>query len=320
MKRIFLALTIILALGAGYYFYQNRTPTSSSTATTSINVGFAPVVLNIPLYLAQDQKIFASHGVTVEAKSFSSANDMVNAIVAGQVDVVTGVSMVPVLNLEAQFPGKVRIVLHSRMTAENPYDGIIVKGDSSIKTLADLTGKKIGVYPGTTATNLLRGFLKKQGMDPQAVTPVPLPPPSHLSALDSGAVDALLAYEPTLTTALQQSGARQVFGSIFVSLLSPSPIAVTIISRDFESKHPAAAKAFIASLDEAVSKVQADVVAAKQTLPGHTKVTAEIAPKVNAVPDVLSTAVDEVNVQQFMDLMVELGELPKPLKAAALLK
>ena len=114
---------------------QSSTPVTEKTVIPeNIRVAYAPVVLNIPLYLGQNRGVFQSNNITVDAKVFTSANEMINAVIADQVDAVTGVSLVPILNLEAQQPGRVRIILHSRMTDEQPYDGLVVKSSSSIQT------------------------------------------------------------------------------------------------------------------------------------------------------------------------------------------
>lgn len=263
--------------------------------------------------------MFAAKGVTADFKVFGSANDMINAVVAGQVDAVTGVSLVPILHLETQHPGRVRVILHSKMTNACPYDGIVVKAESQIKSIADLAGHKIGLFPGTTAVNLMKAFLKKQNVNADKIEFVQLPPPSHHSALESGAVDALLAYEPTLTTALSK-GNRRLFGSIYVDLLSPSPISVSIVSREFEKKHPDTVKAFISVIDQSVIAIRADQQAARQSLKNYTKLPPDVIPTVNVVEDVLSTELDTTNLQAFIDLLVQIGELPKPISAADLIK
>ena len=73
------------------------------------------------------------------------------------------------MNLEAQYPGRVRVVLHSKMTDDQPFDGLLVKKDSPVQSLADLKGRKVGVFPGTTALNLMKAFLKKKGIEPEGV-------------------------------------------------------------------------------------------------------------------------------------------------------
>jgi ABC-type nitrate/sulfonate/bicarbonate transport system substrate-binding protein len=315
--RILLILFIALLATLGIWFWYGKKGVQPGE-TEKVRVAYAPVVLNLPSYIAQDRGLFAKAGLNVEYTSFSSANDMINALVAGQVDVVTGVSLVPILNLEAQSPGKARVFLHSLMTAETPYDGVIVKKDSTIQGLADLVGKKVGVFPGTTATNLMKAALKKNGIDPTKVELVTLPPPSHLSALEAGAVDALLAYEPTLSTALDQ-GARRIFGSIFADLLSPSPISSSVVSRKFASEHPDAFKKFAAVLDQAITQIRQDTASCRPSLVTHTKITPQVAEKVNLVPDVLSSELKPDAVQAFVDLLVSLGELPKKVDAHALL-
>lgn len=299
---------------------QPSSPVAEKTLVPEkIRVAYAPVVLNIPLYLGLSRGVFQSNGITIDAKVFTSANEMINAVIADQVDAVTGVSLVPILNLEAQQPGRVHVILHSRMTDDQPYDGLVVKTDSTIQTLNDLKGHKVGLYPGTTAINLLKAFLKKKGIAPEDVTFVPLPPASHVSALQSGAVDVLFAYDPTLTTLLQQGGFRRLHGSVFVAMLNPSPISSSIVSRKFEREHPEAARRFIQALDQSVLMARQDPVDARLSLTNFTKLSLEVIPHVSLVADTLSTETSESSLQQFIDLMVEIGELPKQIAAKDLL-
>lgn len=318
---LLVAITFMLAgCGRSTSESQPSTPVAEKTLVPEkIRVAYAPVVLNIPLYLGQSKGVFQSNGVTIDAKLFTSANEMINAVIADQVDAVTGVSLVPILNLEAQQPGRVRVILHSRMTDEQPYDGLVVKTASPIQTLNDLKGHKIGLYPGTTAINLLKAFLKKKGVAPEEVEFVPLPPASHISALQSGAVDVLFAYDPTLTTLLQQGGFRRLHGSVFVAMLSPSPISSSIISRKFEREHPEAARRFVQALDQSVQMARQDPAEARLSLTNYTKLPLEVIPHVSLVADTLSTETSESSLQQFIDLMVDIGELPKKIAAKDLL-
>ncbi|AOS46141.1 Putative aliphatic sulfonates-binding protein precursor [Lacunisphaera limnophila] len=312
-------LAITLWLGSAWQAFGQQALPADSQPPVSIKVAYAPVVLNVPLFLGQTQGLFKSNGIEVEAKLFTSANEMINALVANQVDAVTGVSMVPILNLEAQFPGRVRIILHSKMSEASPYDSIVTRADSALKKLDDLKGHKVGLYPGTTALNLLKAFLKSRGIDPASVELIQLPPSSHISALQSGAIDALFAYEPTLTALLKQKEYRKLFGSVYVAMLEPSPISCSVISRKFETEHPEAAKRFSETLGQAVLLARNDPAGARNSLSGFTKLAPEVIPHVNLVADVLPTETDLKNVQQFSDLMREIGELPKSVDAAALL-
>ncbi len=314
-------LIVCLALAMALVGCDQKAPPSTATdQLPKVRVSYSPLVIGLPLYVAHDQNLFTKHGIKVEPKQFISANEMINSVVAGQADAVVGVSMVPILNLEAQHPGFVRLVQHSRMTDQHPLDGLLVKTNSAIHTLEDLKGHKVGLIPGTTATSTLKALLKKRGIPPETVECIQLPPNAHLSALESGAVDALLAYDPTLTIALKQGGFRQVFGSIYAALLSPNPISATIISRDFERKNAQATKQFIQGLDEAITFIRSNRAVALSSLTNYTKVPADVAPYVNTLDDSLSIEVDEKNVQDFIGLMESIGEVPPgKVKASALL-
>lgn len=290
----------------------------SEVPQATVRVAYAPVVLNLPLFLALDRGWFVDANVQVHPISFTTANDMINALIAGQVDVVTGVSLVPVTNLEAEGPGRIRVITHSRMDAAHPYDGIVVRRESPVRRLSDLAGRKVAVYPGTTAANLLKAFLGGEGISVDSVELVALPPSSHISALQTGAVDALFAYEPTLTMALH-SGARLLHGSVFVSLLDPSPISGSVIARAFERANPGEASAFIAVLDRAILAIRRAPDSARTSLLGHTSLSDSLIGAVNLVPDVTSAETDSINLQAFVELLQRLGEVRGRVTAARLL-
>ena len=285
-----------------------------------MRVAYAPVVLDLPFFLGKDTGIFEQKGLKIDARVFTSANDMANALVSGQVDVVTGVSCVPVLNLEAQYPGRVRILFHSRMTPEFAYDGIVVRQDSKLKMIADLKKHKIAVYPGTTATNLLKAFLKAHEIDPQTVEIIALPPASHLNALTSGTVDALMAYEPTLTAALVESGARRLFGSIFVDLQNPSPISVTIVSRRFEKENPKLVQRLAEAFEDAILRIRKDPDGARKHSANYTKLSPAVINQVALIPDTTPKETDIAVLQAFANLMNKIGEVPKTVDMAGMVE
>jgi ABC-type nitrate/sulfonate/bicarbonate transport system substrate-binding protein len=282
-----------------------------------MRIAYAPGVLNLPLYVALDRGWFAEAGLDIDAIRFTTANDMINALVAGRVDAATGVSAVPVLHLEASAPGRLRVLIHSRMTGGQPFDGLVVPAGSSIRTLGDLAGRRLGAYPGTTATNLVRAFLRRKGVDPTRVTIVQLPPSGQVSALETGAVDALFAYEPTLATTLAR-GARPLNGSIFADLLAPSPISAAVVSRAFDRGRPEATRRLRAVLDRAVGEIRVHPGAARVSLVRHMQLADDVAARVGIVADTLSSEVDVVNLQAFVDLLVQIGELGTPVSARAL--
>lgn len=314
-KRTFavVAVLVLAAVGAALgLLFRNAEP-------PSVRMAYPPIVASLPLYVAQDQRLFDQKGVGVKQVSFANSNDMVNALVAGEVDILPAVSLIPILHLEARYPGTVRLFSHSRMRPAAAFDSIVVKETASIRKLSDLAGKRIGVFPGTSAGNMLRAFLKKHGVAVDRITLVQLAPNTQLGSLESGAIDALFSYEPITTIAQRQKGFRRLYGSVYAGLLDPNPIGASVVSRQFERKHPDLARQGIGAIDAGVVYMREKPGEAKALLPRFTAIPPEIAQAVNVVDVTLSGENDAENIQRFIDLLVEVGELPSRIDARKLL-
>jgi NitT/TauT family transport system substrate-binding protein len=285
----------------------------------SVRVIYARNVLNAPLWVAIEQRLFEKHHVDVITQTAEQANLMATSLAAGDADISTGVSLLPMANLESQSPGRIRIVIHSKLTAAAPFDRIVAKKDSPITTLKDLAGKKVATYPGTTAKAILSYYLGQQGVDTGTVQFVAMPGSAHANALAAGAVDAAFAYEPAPTILLQSGQCKQVFGSIYAALEPNCPISVTVVARRADREKGEAVKRFTAALDEAVEILGRDPSAAQPVLMKYTNISAEVAKAVPVIRDTTSATTDSRLVQEFLDLLVKLGELPKPVRADALL-
>jgi NitT/TauT family transport system substrate-binding protein len=280
-----------------------------------VRMAYPPIIPSLPVFVAQEQHLFEKQGLKLATLSLSSSNDLVTALVAGQADLLPAVSLVPIVHLEIQHPGRVRVVSHSRMNRHNALDKIIVKEDSSLRALPDLRGKRMGIFPGTAPQKMLAAFLKKHDVDPGTISFVQLAPPAQLSSLESGAVDALFSYEPVTTTALARGGYRVLFGSVYADLLDPCPIGVSVISRDFERSQPQLARRAVEVLQEGIRFMSAHPAEARALLPRFTKLPPELAARVNVSDVTLQNQVDAANLQAFIDLLYAVGEIPEKIDA-----
>lgn len=290
-------------------------PVASAAVASEVRVAYPPMVASLPFVIARDAHLLSANNVAVKDTLFTSSNDMLNSMVAGQSDLIPAISIVPIIQLEIQHPGRVRLYSHSQMTAAYAIDAILVKANSSIKSLAELEGKKIGLFPGTAPTNFMKAFLRRKGVAIDRITWVQLAPPAQIASLTAGAVDALFTYEPVTTTALAQPAFRKLHGSIYTDLLDPSPIGASVISREFERKHPDAARQVLKALDEATAEQNQHPEKYRAMVAAILKTPSEIADKVNIVPATLSSANDVASLQKFIDLLYEIGEIPEKIDA-----
>lgn len=284
----------------------------------NVSVAYPPIVASLPMYVAENQALFQNSDVSINKTSFVNSNDMINAMIAKQVDVLPAVSLIPIINLEIEYPGRVRLFSHSRMRTNNAFDNLIVKSASSIQQLKDLENKKVGVFPGTSATKMLTLFLKNKGVETQGISFVQLPPPTQLSSLESSAIDALFTYEPVTTVALKSGKYRKLFGSVYADLLNPCPIGASVISRDFERNNPELAANAIKIIDSSVQFIRDNPAKAKELLPQFMEIAPEIASEVNFVDVTLSNENDIENLQRFINLLYETGEIKEKIDAKRL--
>ncbi len=280
-----------------------------------VRVAYLQIIPSLPVFIAQEQQLFDKQGLRLKAVVLSSSNDVVNAMVAGQADILPAISLVPVIHLEIQSPGRVRLFSHSRMNDTNALDKIIVRDSSPLRSVKDLGGKKMGVFPGTAPSHMLAAFFRKHEVDPATVQMLQLPPQAQIASLESGAVDALYAYEPVTTTALVHGGYRRLFGSVYADLLNPCPVGASVVSRDFERKHPERAARAVRAVQQGLEFMASHPVESRALLPKYIKLSPEIAARVNFADVTLSNRVDVANLQQFIDLLHRIGEIPERIDA-----
>jgi ABC-type nitrate/sulfonate/bicarbonate transport system substrate-binding protein len=276
---------------------------------TPVRIGYLNIVASLPLFVAEEKGFFKEAGIQYETTVVATSNQLVDAIVAGNLDCYIESSAVPVLAVELQSPGKLKVFSVSEITSQAPFDALLVKEDSSIRTLSDLSGKRIGVFPGSTATNLLKKYLKDQGVDVSSIAFVPLPPANQLTALIEGSVDALHAYEPTTAIAMAKGGVRQLFGSAYAAMLSPNPQGVAAVSAEFIKKHPDTAAKVVSAFERAMVFMKERDAETRQIL----------AKKMGLSEDVVKHCVflymlphNQIPVdifQRYSDMLTDLGEL-----------
>ena len=274
----------------------------------SVRIGYLNIVASLPLFVAEEKGFLHEEGVNYETSVIATSNQLVDAVVAGNLDCYIESSAVPVLAVELQSPGKLKVFSVSEITKEAPFDALLVKSNSSIKTLVDLAGKKIGVFPGSTATNLLKKYLTDQKIDVSNITFVPMPPANHLAALVEGSVDVIHAYEPTIAIALSKGDVIKLFGSVYAEMLSPNPQGVAVIGTAFTEKHSDSAKKVVRALERGMIFMKENEDESRQILIKRMNLSEEVAKNCIFLYMLPHDQISESVFQQYADMLAELGE------------
>ncbi|MCC8935151.1 aliphatic sulfonate ABC transporter substrate-binding protein [Bradyrhizobium sp. Arg68] len=151
------------------------------------------------------EKALAPLGITVSWHEFTSGLPLLEAINVGSVDF--GADVADTVPIFAQAAGA-KLAYVAEEAASPSAQAILVPKDSTIKTAADLKGRKIAVTKGAGSHFLLLAVLAKAGLTFKDITPAYLTPADGRAAFVSGNVDAWVAWDPFLTSAQRQSGAR----------------------------------------------------------------------------------------------------------------
>lgn len=305
------AVVLALIIGSAVYF---QLPQSERV----IKIGYLPILASLTLYVAQENSYFDEQGIKIETIQLQSSNQLVDALLRGDIDVVPESSVIPVLAVETLDSGKIKIFSVSDATLETPFDSLVVKKDSELNTLNDLENKKIGVFPGSTATNLLKKFLSDKGIDISKIEFVQIIPPEQLPALFADSVDVIHSYEPTTTIALESGETRKLYGSIYAEQLNHNPAGVGLISTKFIKENPDLAKKTIDAFNKASDFIKQSDAETRKIIPKYIKVEQNVADKVVFLYMSRSDEINKDATQAYADMLFELGELKTKLDVSGL--
>ncbi len=160
-RRDFLKLsaTAVAALAA--------TSARAQAVTKEVRVGYQKT--GVPVIARQQgtiEKRLAGNGTTVKWVEFTSGPPMMEAISNGSVDFGAVGDSPPIFAQAANAN-----IVYAAASPISNGQGILVPQNSSIKTIADLKGKRVGFTKGSSAHNVVVLTLAKAGLTYEDITP-----------------------------------------------------------------------------------------------------------------------------------------------------
>lgn len=302
---------VVLAIIIGGIVYWKH---SQAAPETVVRIGHINgTILNLPEDVLKNSDILTKTGMKYTFVDVASSNALYEATVRGDIDISSMLSALPVFTNENKQPGTVKIFSAADMTVSEKYDHILVKKDSPIKTLQDLSSKelKYGVFPGTTHTTFSKQYLTSQNIDISKIQFIQMPPQNHVVALESGSIDVLGTYDPMAGTALATGNYREIGYSVYANTFDHNPIAVGIVNAKFLAAHPDLAKRVAASFQEAYQKMMRDPDFAAQILAKTYNIDPNVAKQIPAPAYATQLNYNQPRLQQLADLMLQLKEIPE---------
>jgi sulfonate transport system substrate-binding protein len=150
------------------------------------------------------EKRLAPLGVSVTWTEFNAGPVQLEALNVGSIDFGDVGEAPPIFAQAAGAP-----LVYAGATVPRPkLEAVIVPSGSSIRTVADLKGKRIGLNKGSNVHYFLVKLLEKNGLKYGDVQTIFLAPPDARAAFEKGAIDAWVIWDPFLAAAQKTLEAR----------------------------------------------------------------------------------------------------------------
>jgi sulfonate transport system substrate-binding protein len=177
-----------------------------SSPAKELRIGYQKAASLFVLQKAQGtlEKKLAPLGVGAKWVEFPAGPQLLEGLNVGSIDIGYVGEAPPIF---AQAAGA-KFVYIGNDPAAPEAEAIVVPKDSAIKSVADLKGKKVALNKGSNVHYLLIKQLEKHGLKYSDIQPVFLPPADARAAFERGSVDAWAIWDPFLSAAEKQVGAR----------------------------------------------------------------------------------------------------------------
>jgi sulfonate transport system substrate-binding protein len=318
LRNAFIASVVLAALALITAFLLLPVAHAQSKPT-ELRIGYQKAGSLFVLQKSQGtlEKKLAPLGVTVKWVEFPAGPQLLEGLNVGSIDIGYVGEAPPIF---AQAAGA-KFAYIGFDPASPEAEGIVVQKDSTIKTVADLKGKKIALNKGSNVHFFLVKLLEKHGLKYSDVQPVFLAPADARAAFEKTAVDAWVIWDPFLAAAEKQVGARILANAKGVV----NNYAFYLGERSFVEKRPDVVKALFDDLVEQGRWLKGNVKQAATIISPLQGLDADIV-EVNlrryqyAVAPLTEQVI--VEQQKIADTFSDLKLIPKPIvvRDAALLK
>jgi ABC-type nitrate/sulfonate/bicarbonate transport system substrate-binding protein len=300
---------LIAVLGSIIVILNDSATTGRVVQEPQVKIGYRGHLAYLPAYVAEANKYYEDEGLDVTLVKFDSTNQMVEAVINGQVDAaVGGANAIVPLTIESKAPGSLKIFNQGYYTEE--FDALLVQKDSDINSIEDLEGKTISSLPGTAAKIWMEMMIEKEGLE--RVTVIQTSPSQQLNALNSGSVDAIFVLEPLVTVGIKKDIAKILVKSPIVTYYKDNMLFETsLFSTEFTEENPLTAKKIQRAVDKAIIFINENPEKAKTYYSEFTPVEDDLEADLPVIEYVPSKEMDSEEFQELADYFLETGILSK---------
>ncbi|MCI4869308.1 NrtA/SsuA/CpmA family ABC transporter substrate-binding protein [Clostridioides difficile] len=262
LKKLLIGITILTLATASLAGCAKK---NNGEKLSEINLTYVKSPLNVPSIIQKQDDLFGKEfkkdNIKVNFHEITTGPEQTQALAAGEIDFLHALGGTSAL-IAASNGVELKIL---NTYSRSPKGFMILTNNNSIKSAADLVGKKVAGPKGTILHQVLISALDKEGLSMDDVEFVNMGIPDASAALSDGSVDAALIAGPAALKAMKSGSKLVANGEGLVD-----GIIVTAVSTDFAEKHPEIVERFMKveketleyvnnNFDEAMEKVAKEV-------------------------------------------------------------
>ncbi|AKP43889.1 TPA: NrtA/SsuA/CpmA family ABC transporter substrate-binding protein [Clostridioides difficile] len=262
LKKLLIGITILTLATASLAGCAKK---NNGEKLSEINLTYVKSPLNVPSIIQKQDDLFGKEfkkdNIKVNFHEITTGPEQTQALAAGEIDFLHALGGTSAL-IAASNGVELKIL---NTYSRSPKGFMILTNNNSIKSAADLVGKKVAGPKGTILHQVLISALDKEGLSMDDVEFVNMGIPEASAALSDGSVDAALIAGPAALKAMKSGSKLIANGEGLVD-----GIIVTAVSTDFAEKHPEIVERFMKveketleyvnnNFDEAMEKVAKEV-------------------------------------------------------------
>ncbi len=174
---------------------------------TVMDVGFLPILIYAPMYVALEKGYYAERGIDMRPTPMNSGTDLAVMVSTNDLQVaLSGIGPAFWNGIDSGLPLDIIAPGHEEgIPVATP---LMVGADSDIESVDQLEGKRVSVNAPGATEYWLNAALETGGITIEDVELQYMTFPDAVTALSTGALDGAMVGEPLATSAIQQGLAR----------------------------------------------------------------------------------------------------------------
>lgn len=243
---------------------EARAEPSRSVATeaptaepVTLKIAVLPIIDTLPMYVAEQEGLFAKHGVKVEFVPVASAPERDQLLAAGQADGTVNETLA-VMNFNKESV-QMQVVRYALAPTEgHGHFFILASAQSGISDPQGLKGVEIGVSQGTIIEYVTERLLQAAGLSKDEIKTIAVPKiPDRMALLASGELKAGVMPDPLASLAIQQGAVKVLDDSAHPEY----GFSVISFRKAVIDANPEAVMNFLLAINEAVEHINANPTA-----------------------------------------------------------